>query len=122
MQADFGDGLPFEDESFDTIIDTMTFSSVFDRTVHAQEMKRLCKPNGLILLMERGSSYLSIYNEWLKFKAARDLFDKGQVEHLDFEKIIETNFSEFDVVHKERRNLGMTTVCILRKRAETDAD
>ena len=39
--------------------------------------------------MARGASYLSIINEWLKFKAARDLMFYGQVEHLNFDSIIE---------------------------------
>ena len=36
----------------------------------------------------------------------------GSVEHLDFEKILEKNFKEMELVHKERKNMGMTYVYI----------
>ena len=78
-------------------------------------MIRVCKPGGYILLLQRGSSYLSPYNSWLKFKAARDIMQTGSVEHLDFEEILDRNFKGLDIVHKERRNLGMTYVYIYQK-------
>ena len=60
-------------------------------------------------------SYLSIYNQWLSFRAAKDLFTMGSVEHLDFDEIINNNFKDYTVIHKERRNFGMTYVFILQK-------
>ena len=36
-------------------------------------MKRVCKHDGKILLLCRGANYLSIYNQALRFLAARDL-------------------------------------------------
>jgi hypothetical protein len=53
------------------------------------KMKRLCKKDGYILLMEIGSSKITLFNSWLRFKAARDLMQEGTVEHLDFEVIID---------------------------------
>jgi hypothetical protein len=82
-------------------------------------MVRVCKPGGSILLLERGCSYLSVYNEWLKFKAARDLCEQGTVEHLDIEKLVNNYFLKDDqceIVHEERKNWGMTYIYILRKR------
>ena len=55
----------FEDDAFDTVVDTLTMNSVFNREQLASEMKRVCKPGGLILLLERGQSYISVYNQWL---------------------------------------------------------
>ena len=51
----------------------------------------------------------------MKFKAARDLTHYGRVEHLNIEKIIEnpTKHPEFEVFHKERKNMGMTYIYIL---------
>lgn len=51
-----------ETESFDTVVDTLTISSAYDKNAHISEIKRLVKPGGLVLLMERGASYLSPYN------------------------------------------------------------
>ena len=103
----------FEDGSFDTVVDTMTLHSAYNREMLADEMKRVCKPGGRILLLERGQSYLSIYNQWLQFRAARDLLDRGTVEHLDIEKVVMDNFGELNIIHKERKNMGMTYVYII---------
>ena len=85
-------------------------------------MKRLCKKDGYILLLERGSSSISLYNSWLKFKAARDLMKEGTVEHLDFDKLIGELFEGLEIVHKERKNLGMTYVAIIRNSPAGDSD
>jgi ubiquinone/menaquinone biosynthesis C-methylase UbiE len=89
VQADYLNGLPqYADGHFDCVVDTMTLSSAYDRTNQIQEMKRLCKSGGYVLLMERGASWLPLINMWLKFRAARDLMTMGAVEHLDFEELV----------------------------------
>ena len=87
-------------------------------------MIRVCKPGGHILLLERGCSYISLYNEWLKFKAARDLCEYGTVEHLDIDAFVKSHFLENGVekVHAERKNLGMTYIYILRKLENDEND
>ena len=35
------------------------------------------------------------------------------MEHLDIEKVVLDNFSECKVIHKERKNMGMTYVYII---------
>ena len=80
----------------------------------ANEMRRLCKPGGHILLMERGQSYISLFNMWLQFRAAKDLMERGTVEHLDIEQVVNENFGDLKIVHKERKNMGMTYVYIIK--------
>ena len=41
------------------------------------------------------------------------MFDKGSVEHLDIEKVVQDNFGELKILHKERKNMGMTYVYII---------
>lgn len=110
MQADCHN-LPFEDESFDTVVDMFGLHCYYDHDQAIQEIKRVCRKDGTILIMARGQSYVSLYNTYLKFRAAKDLMEFGCVEHLDIEKLIEKH--DFKVVHSERRNLGMTYVYIL---------
>ena len=74
MQGDCADLHMFEDGEFDCVVDTFTLHSIYDRTQHGREMMRVCKKGGYILLLERGQSYISLYNSWLQFKAAKDLF------------------------------------------------
>ena len=39
--------------------------------------------------------------------------EKGTVEHLDIEKVVEDNFGELNIIHRERKNMGMTYVYII---------
>ena len=100
--------------TFDCVVDTMTLHSCYDREALANQMKRSCKPGGTILLLERGQSYFPPFNQWMSFKAAELLLDKGTVEHLDMDKVVEDCFSDIRILHKERKNLGMTYIYILK--------
>lgn len=61
MAADAHD-LPFDDDEFDTLVATQTLEASYNYVQVLDEMKRVCKDDGQILLMCRGASYLSIYN------------------------------------------------------------
>ncbi|WP_019156583.1 class I SAM-dependent methyltransferase [Robertmurraya massiliosenegalensis] len=51
MEADIQE-LPFPDDMFDTVVSTCVFCSVPDPLLGLKELKRVCKPNGQILLLE----------------------------------------------------------------------
>ena len=53
MQADSHE-LPFEDDQFDTVVDSLTLQSCYDQETVFEEMKRVCKPGGRILVIGRG--------------------------------------------------------------------
>ena len=112
----------FKDGSFDCVVDTLTLHSCTDRELFANEIKRLCRPGGQILLMERGQSYISLYNSWLQFKAAQELMEKGTVEHLDMDSVVEEHFKGLKVIHKERKNMGMTYVYIIENSPEEEEE
>ena len=112
----------FKDESFDCVVDTLTLHSCSDRELFANEIKRLVRPGGYILLMERGQSYISLYNQWLQFKAAQELMEKGTVEHLDIESVVQEHFKGLKVIHKERKNMGMTYVYIIENSPEEEEE
>ncbi len=48
--------LEFPDESFDTVVSTLSTCTFPNPTQALREMKRVCRPNGLILLLEHGHS------------------------------------------------------------------
>jgi ubiquinone/menaquinone biosynthesis C-methylase UbiE len=50
--------LEFADGSFDTVVSTLSTCTFPDPVKALQEMKRVCRPNGLILLLEHGHSSL----------------------------------------------------------------
>lgn len=60
--------LPFEDHSFDTVVATLVFCTIPDQEMALQEMKRVCKPNGTILMFEHvkmRTPFLSKLQDWL---------------------------------------------------------
>ena len=51
------------------------------------------------------------------------MVERGSVEHLDIEKIVNDNFGDLTFVHKERKNMGMTYVYIIENTlADLDED
>lgn len=46
--------LPFEDHTFDTVVTTLVFCTIPNVEEAIKELKRVCKPNGKILLFEHG--------------------------------------------------------------------
>lgn len=46
------ENLPFEDNSFDTVVATLVFCTIPNVELAILELKRVCKPNGKILLFE----------------------------------------------------------------------
>jgi ubiquinone/menaquinone biosynthesis C-methylase UbiE len=50
------EALEFPDDSFDTVISSLSTCSFFDPLKALREMRRVCKPEGQILLLEHGRS------------------------------------------------------------------
>lgn len=50
------EALQFADDSFDTVISTLSTCSFYDPIKALQEMRRVCKADGKILLIEHGRS------------------------------------------------------------------
>lgn len=62
------ESLPFEDNAFDTVVATLVFCTIPDAEKALQEMKRVCKPNGTILMFEHvklKNPVLSRLQDWL---------------------------------------------------------
>ena len=51
--------------------------------------------------------------------------ERGEVGHLDIEKVVMDNFGDLKIVHKERKNMGMTYIYIIEnspKKVEVDEE
>ncbi len=62
------ENLPFEDDTFDTVVATLVFCTIPDAEKAILEMKRVCKPNGTILMFEHvkmRNPFLSKLQDWL---------------------------------------------------------
>lgn len=56
IRTGVGEAIPFEDESFDTVVCTYTLCSVDDQKQALKEMRRILKPGGKLLFLEHGKS------------------------------------------------------------------
>ncbi|KAL7542347.1 hypothetical protein ACHAXR_012536 [Thalassiosira sp. AJA248-18] len=92
MEADAANLHSFEDNSFDTIVDTFGLCSFDDPVAVLKELQRVCKPNGKILLLEHGrsKSYLGL-SDYLDKHAERHAKNWGCVWNRDIDKIVESS-------------------------------
>jgi methyltransferase OMS1 len=60
-----GEKLLFGDDEFDSVIDTFGLCSHHDPVEALKEMARVCKPDGVILLLEHGRSEYAFVNDAL---------------------------------------------------------
>ena len=56
IRAGIGEAIPFEDESFDSVVSTYTLCSVSDQAQVLKELRRILKPGGKLLFLEHGKS------------------------------------------------------------------
>jgi len=100
------ENLEFADGSFDTVVSTLSTCTFPDPVKALQAMKRVCRPNGLILLLEHGHSSLP----WLA-----NFQDRNEYQHYQEHAGCRWNQDPLDLVRsagikilRSRRNiLGM---------------
>ncbi|MBW8753203.1 MAG: class I SAM-dependent methyltransferase [Sphingomonadales bacterium] len=56
IRQGFGEAIPFDDESFDTLVCTFTLCSVNDQAQTLSELRRVLRPGGTFLYAEHGRS------------------------------------------------------------------
>lgn len=69
-------GLEFPDNSFDTVVSTLSTCTFPDPIAALREMKRVCKPDGRILLLEHGRSKVGVIGRY-QDRRAYDHFQKA---------------------------------------------
>lgn len=96
----------FAPERFDTVVDSFGLCS-FENPVHVlQEMQKVCKPDGQILLLEHGVSSSRWMRKFMDNKAAKHAHSWACIFNRDIEGIIEK--SGLVVESIERRHFGTT--------------
>ena len=89
--------LQYDDNSFDTIVDTFGLCSFDDPVAVLKELKRVCKADGKILLLEHGRSrsFVGLSN-YLDKHSERHAKNWGCVWNRDIASIVESSGLEVD--------------------------
>jgi methyltransferase OMS1 len=113
--------LDFPDESFDCVVDTFGLCSFDDPAVVLQEMARVCKPGGKILLLEHGrsKSWLSL-STYLDKNAERHARNWGCIWNRDLDAILES-VPLLDVDRVDTWHFGTTYYVVCRPKKDAAA-
>ena len=111
--------LSFNDQQFDTVVQTFGLCSVEDPHICMQEMQRVCKRDGKILLLEHGRSHYGWLNRILDSNVHKHVERWGCYWNRDIEKIVRE--SGLDITECSRWHFGTTYFIIAKPKAEKDA-
>lgn len=64
IREGFGENIPFDDDSFDSVVTTFTLCSVDDHGKTLSELRRILKPDGLLIFAEHGSAKDAGVRKW----------------------------------------------------------
>lgn len=103
--------LPYEDESFDSVITTLTFCSVPDAQKGLAEMRRVLKPGGELRFWEHVRSDNRLYAQVQSMAKPLTRVMAGGCEH-NRDTLSAIRGAGFDVGSVERtRAMGMPMIC-----------
>ncbi len=97
--------LPLADESFDTIVDTMSLCTFPDPVTTLKELGRVCRPSGRVLLLEHGRSDRAWLGGFQDRRAAKHAEPLGCQWNREPLQLVEQ--SGLRVVHAERHFFGV---------------
>ena len=106
--------LQYIDNSFDTVLDTFGLQSSHDYKLQYEEMKRVCKKGGKILIMELGESYWKHTNYKILKQAKHELAYRGQLLFLNYDDMI-LNDKEVKIIKRRRKINGRLFIYVLEK-------
>lgn len=104
--------MTFKDNEFDTVVDTFGLEYYLNPRKAIQEMQRVCKDGGLILLMNQGSPDSKILNWYYRFHLPYYLMNYGYFPHRPWDKIIDT--TGLEVIQRRKLLNGSVHYQILK--------
>lgn len=116
---DAGNLIGLKDNSYDSIVQTFGLCSVSDPSRVLEELRRVCKPGGSLLLLEHGRGDYDWLNKALDKTASAHANAWGCFWNRDIQKLIDQ--SEWVVEESQRFHLGTTHMYRLSKRDKQKA-
>jgi ubiquinone/menaquinone biosynthesis C-methylase UbiE len=106
------ENMSFKDDSFDTVVDTFGLEYYLNPEKVLKEMRRVCRPNGRILLLAAGQSSYPWLNFLSEFWRHKTLKTYGYFSLRDWDRIVAAE--AFEVERAERVINGSLYIFILR--------
>jgi len=106
--------MTFKDDVFDTVVDTFGLDYYIDPAKALDEMKRVCKKDGKILLLCSGLSHYDYLNFFIEYKAPYTICNQGYFPNRDWEKYITPD--KFEILKYERKLNGTIYFYILKNK------
>lgn len=103
--------IPYPDQSFDTIVDTFGLCSFEEPVKVLQEMKRVLKPGGQLLLLEHGNSSWKAMQDMQASKLDRHVHKYGCYWNREIEDLVAE--AGLKITEKERSQLGTVYFLVL---------
>lgn len=113
MQMD-GRKIKFPDDAFDTVVATFALSSCPNPDQMLAEMVRVCRPQGRILLLDRGIGTTFLGNTLLEMYRYEYLMEYGYDQCLELEEVVRK--AAVDVEVEEHKHGGQLHFYLLRPR------
>ncbi|EAR90597.1 ubiquinone/menaquinone biosynthesis methyltransferase family protein (macronuclear) [Tetrahymena thermophila SB210] len=113
-KIDDTENLTFKDNVFDTVVDTFGLEYYVNPDKALKEMKRVCKKDGLILILASGQSLYQGLNFFLNYKTPYTVCNYGFFPNRNWEEFIKEE--DFEILKKERKINGTVYMYVLRNK------
>jgi ubiquinone/menaquinone biosynthesis C-methylase UbiE len=112
------EALPFDEDSFDTAVCTLSLCTIPDPAASIAEMKRVLRPGGQLLLLDHiGSSWWPI---WAAQRLVEQLTIRAAGEHMTRRQLPLVDAAGFDIVEAQRLKGGTVERIAARKPVTVD--
>ena len=113
------EALPFDDDSFDTAVCTLSLCTIPDPAASIAEMKRVLRQGGQLLLLDHiGSSWWPI---WAAQRLVEQLTVRTAGEHMTRRQLPLAEAAGFDIVETQRLKAGTVERIAARKPVTVDS-
>jgi ubiquinone/menaquinone biosynthesis C-methylase UbiE len=113
------EALPFDDDSFDTAVCTLSLCTIPDPAASIAEMKRVLRQGGQLLLLDHiGSNWWPI---WVAQRLIEQLTVRTAGEHMTRRQLPLVEAAGFDIVETQRLKAGTVERIAARKPVTVDS-
>jgi ubiquinone/menaquinone biosynthesis C-methylase UbiE len=113
------EALPFDNDSFDTAVCTLSLCTIPDPAASIAEMKRVLRPGGQLLLLDHiGSTWWPI---WAAQRLIEQLTIRAAGEHMTRRQLPLVEAAGFDIVETQRLKAGTVERIAARKPVTADS-